>query len=466
MKPLRALALAALFAGCALDRTVGGSGSETTNTVHLAVVDVSGRPVAAARALVRTESDTATAGAAFETDEDGVVHLPAPSGPIWIEVQAPDGAAALATLSDSTSRALRATVRPSSNLLLSGFAPGQRIALPGLGRTAVAGSDGVARFDSLPSGAARARWNGFDGPVPLPVGDTGKVVRTDSSLRVGWPPDGSQDSVALRRFLDVCGMKTVSVASVASSIEGRLAHLDLARRGLDSLPSSVSALDFVREIDLRGNRLVDLPASIALLPRLTYLDLAANPLAEVPAALRGADSIRILDLDSTGIAALPSWLGELANLWYFSAAWNRLDSLPSSLVQLKRLAILGIYRNRISAFPAGMGSMDSLGEIWAETNLIRRLPSGFTGLPNLRTLQLDNNPLDSLPSDIGSLPALRDLRLTGTGLHALPASLSTLPLTRLDVHGLSLCAVDPVLEPKLDSLAGPDWRSARQNGCP
>lgn len=458
--------LAMLLVGCGLDRTAGGSGSETTNTVRLSIVDASGRPVPAARALVRTESDTATAGSPFEADENGVVHLPRTSTPIWVEVRTPDGSAALATVSDTTVRALRAQVLPPSNLLLSGFQPGQRVVLPGLGRAAIAGSDGVARFDSLPSGAARARWEGFDGPVPLPVGDTGKVVRTDSSLRVGWPSDGSQDSVALRRFLDVCGMKTVSVASIASTIEGRLAHLDLSRRGLDSLPASVSALDFVREIDLRGNRLAVLPATLPHLPRLTYLDLATNPLSGFPSALRGADSLRILDLDSTMLVSLPSWLGELANLWYFSAAWNSLDSLPRSLVQLKRLAILGIYRNRISSFPDSMDAMDSLREIWAETNQLKRLPSDFVRLPNLRTLQIDNNLLDSLPSDLGDLASLRDLRLTGTGLRALPTSLSLLPLTRLDVRGLSLCTIDPILEPKLDSLAGPDWRSARHNGCP
>ncbi len=466
MKSLHLLAIAASLAGCALDRTAGGSGSETTNTVQLAVVDASGRPVLAARALVRSESDTTTSGTTFEADEDGIVQIPAPAATVWVEVRAPDGSVALTTVSDSITRTLRSVVRPASNLVLSGFAPGQLISLPGLGRTAVAGSDGVARFESLPTGAARARWTGFDGPVPLPVGDTGKVVRTDSSIQVGWPADGSQDSVALRRFLDVCRMKTVSVASVASPIEGRLAHLDLSRRGLDSLPSSVSALDFVREIDLRGNRLAHLPSTLPQMPRLSFLDLAANPFAVFPQALRGTDSMRILDLDSTGIAALPSWLGELSNLWYLSVAWNKLDSLPASLIQLKRLAILGIYRNRIATFPDGMGAMDSLREIWAETNQLRRLPSGFTVLPNLRTLQLDNNLLDSLPSDIGSLPSLRDLRLTGTDLHTLPASLSKLPLTRLDVEGLSLCTVDPLLEPKLDSLAGPDWRSARQNGCP
>ena len=151
MKSLHLLALAASLVGCALDRTSGGSGSETTNTVRLAVVDASGRPVAAARAMVRTESDTTTSGTPFDADEDGIVRIPTAAIPIWVEVRAQDGSAALATVSDSGTHAIRSIVRPVSNLILSGFAPDQRISLPSLSHNAVARSDGVVRFESLPA---------------------------------------------------------------------------------------------------------------------------------------------------------------------------------------------------------------------------------------------------------------------------------------------------------------------------
>ena len=452
--------------GCGLERTVGGTGSETTNTIRVAVVGIDGQAVAGARVLARPESDTTESGAqVFVTDDDGRVDLPTSAGPVWLEARGIRDAA-LDVVSAGFAGTRRVVLQPVSGLRLEGLRPGQIVSLPGLGRTAIAGGDGVVQFASLPSGVGRAKWAGFDGPVPLPVGGEGEVIATESVISMDWPSDGSLDSLAIRRFLDRAGIGSVPVEAVATPLKGRLARLDLARQNLDSIPSSIGVLAFLREVVLRGNRLRTLPSTFASLRDLDVLDLGANPLDSVPAALRWIDSLRILELDSAGLETVPGWIGNLGRLWYLGLGWNRLDSLPESLTSLKRLEILGIFQNRISEFPVGMGAMDSLGQIWAETNRLRALPSDFVRLPSLKTLQLDNNPLDSLPSDLGSLASLRDLRLTGTSLRTLPASLARLPLQTLQVHGLTLCTIDPSLEPKLDSLAGPDWRSARSNGCP
>jgi len=456
-----------VLSGCGSDRAAGGTGSETTNTVRVAVVGKDGRPVAGARLVVRAETDTASSdGAVYLTESDGGVDVPAVPNGAWLEARVGDSLAAMEVVDAGAGAARRLELEPTSALRVGGLVPGQFVSLPGLGRRVAAGADGVARFFALPSGAARARWIGFDGPVPLPAADTGRLVATDSVVSVDWPSDGSLDSLAIRRFLEQAGLGCTSMDTVARSLEGRLAHLDLSGRNLTSLPEAIGSLRFLREIDLGRNHLADLPVSLSNLPRLSLLNLDHNPLVSVPSVLRRLDSLRILDLDSCGLAALPSWIGELGRLWYLGVGENALDSLPSSLSNLGRLSVLAIFQNRIAALPAGMHRLDSLKEIWAETNRLRALPDSFGRILSLRTLQLDNNPLDSLPSDLGSIASLRDLRLTGTPLHALPKSLATLPLERLDVQGLALCAIDPALEPKLDSLAGPDWRSSRLAGCP
>lgn len=471
MNPFRSRTVVAGFClvlvGCGLDRTVaGGTGSETTNTVRIAVVDDLGRPVAGARVFARSASDTLDSGAStYGTDGAGRVDVPTSGREVWIEVRG-EAVAALDVVSAGFVGFRQVVLEPVSRLRIEGLSAGEIVSLPGLGRSTVAGPDGAAEFPSLPAGVARARWKGFDGPLPLPGAGVGEAVATNFGASARWPSDGSLDSLAIRRFLDRAGLGSVPVDSVASRLKGRMARLVLRARNLDSVPASVGVLDFLREVVLRHNNLRTLPASFGSLRDLDVLELGANPLDSVPDALRGIDSLRILELDSSGLGVLPSWLGDLRKLWYLGAGWNRLDSLPQSFTSLRRLEILGIFQNRITNLPRGMGAMDSLRQIWAETNQLHALPSDIARMPSLKILQIDNNPLDSLPSDLGSLATLRDLRLTGTRLRSLPSSLAKLPLEQLQVQGLSLCSIDPALEPKLDSLAGPDWRSLRTANCP
>jgi hypothetical protein len=292
--------------GCGLERTVGGTGSETTNTIRVAVVGADGRPFAGARVLARTESDTTLSGArVFEADDAGRVDLPAAKGAVWLEARGGDKAALDVAVAGFVGNR-RIVLAPLAGLRVEGLRTGQIVSLPGLGRAAVAGADGTARFDSLPSGVAKARWAGVEVPVPLPVSGTGEVVLTNSVVSVSWPSDGSLDSLAIRRFLDAAGLGALDVDSAATTLKGRLARLDLARRNLDSIPASVGVLDFLREVVLRGNHLRTLPTSFAALRHLDVVDLGGNPLDSVPAALRGIDSLRILELDSAGLSILPS----------------------------------------------------------------------------------------------------------------------------------------------------------------
>ncbi|MBK9576896.1 MAG: hypothetical protein IPO40_07480 [Fibrobacteres bacterium] len=449
------------------DRLAGGTGSETTNTIQVSVVDAQNRPIANARVMTRSDDDTSTsAPSEVRTDESGVVRLGESAQLAWIEVRSGDSAGAFQSLPSGTARSAKVVVSPLSELVVSGLRPGASASLPGLGRRLQAGADGTIRFRGLPPGAARIRCEGFDGPVALPVGAQGKILISGTSIETIWPADGSMDSLALRRFLDLSGLAHIPTDSVTSSIRGRRARLDLAGLGLQEIHPALGSLNFLLELDLSRNRLRRLPGNIGALKSIDVLDLSRNPLDSLPGAVRGMDSLRILDLDSCDLAKLPDWLGELGRLWYLGLSSNQLDSLPRSLIQLRRLGILGIFQNRIQALPDGFHHLDSLDQLWAETNLLTALPDSFVRLPSLRILQLDKNPLTALPDSLGSMASLTDLRLSSSTLSRLPASMARLPLTHLEIYGLSLCPVDPPLAAKLDSLAGASWRQNIRTNCP
>ncbi len=452
---------------CGSDRVAGGSGSETTNTIQARVVDESGTPQAGARVFVRTPSDTLLGTPRF-TDGSGNVTLEiAPSTDIsWIEADALDGRSALRVARINLTESVRLVVAPPGDLHLEGLAPGTSVGLPGLGRRVLADASGSARFRDLPQGAVRIRCSGFEAVTPV-IADTAVTLNaTRRGEDAPWPVDGSLDSLAIRRFLDIAGLAGIPTDSVSSGIDGRRARLDLHGFGLERLPEAIGSLSFLRELHIQGNRLTTLPSSLARLPRLSVVVASNNPFGIVPAPLEGLDSLRILALDSTRLSVVPAWIADLSRLWVLDLGHNQLDSLPSRLSELRNLAILTIPRNRIAALPEGLHHMDSLREIWAETNALRRLPDSIERSPNLKALQLDNNPLDSLPSRLGDLTTLRDLRLGSTPLRTLPVSLAQLTLDRLDLWNVALCSQDPLLEPWLDSLVGTSWRDTRAASCP
>lgn len=471
MKPLHlgaAIALALVLSACGSDKVAGGSGSETTNTIQARVVDEAGVAQVGARVYVRTPTDTAT-GTPRISDASGTVTLDVTrpdEDAFWIEAQARDGRSVLRVSRLDQTQSLRLVVAPPGDLHLEGLAPGTSVGLPGLGRHGLADASGSIRFRGVPQGAVGIRWSDAEAVVPV-LTDT--VVTLDAARRgddAPWPADGSLDSVAIRRFLDLGGLAQLPTDSVSKGIEGRRARLDLHGLGLESLPEAVGSLSFLRELDVHDNLLTSLPSSLSRLPRLSVVVASGNPFGTFPASLRGLDSLRILALDSTRLSTVPHWIAEFANLWVLDLGHNRLDSLPARLPELERLAVLTIPQNRIATLPAGLHRMDSLREIWAETNAVRRLPDSIEFSPNLKTLQLDNNPLDSLPSRLGDLATLRDLRLGSTSLKSLPVSLNQLVLDRLDVWNVALCSQDPLLEPWLDSLVGNSWRDTRAASCP
>lgn len=472
MKPwhhLLALAVFGIgFASCTDDgRLAGGTGSETTNTITLAVLDEKGAPLAGARVVVRDRNETGpvTRSVTFTDASGRIQHLLAQEGD-WIEVVSGDTAGAMTEQREALSGERVLRLSRLSGLEMSGLRAHELVTLPGLGRSVRSNAGGNARFEGLPRGVARLRVGASESPVPLTAGVVGNV-RVQSGVGIAdWPLDGSLDSLAVRRVLDAAGLVSVSVDSVAPIAAGRRTHLTIERQGLTFLPEGIGALGFLEFLSVSRNALSGLPPSLVGLTKLKELRVVDNPLAAFPDLVRQLDSLSILKLDSSGLDSVPEWIGELAQLRILRLGQNNLRALPASLTSLPRLRVLTVQSNPLLALPADFHRLDSLEEFWGAHHAMVSLPDSFAFLPSLRVLQLDYGPLARLPDNLGKMTTLRDLRISSTPMRFLPISVTDLALEKLDVWNMPLCELDPSLETWLDSLATTDWRSHRTASCP
>lgn len=163
MRRAGSLAILALLGACAGDRSAGGGGIETNNTVGIRVVDSTGAPVASARVSVRPADWTAgdpsspAPGQILTTDDSGRVSGSLPAGR-WSFEARKGGFAVLATREiggavELGSLELAPVARLSGNVALAAGESSVQVAVAGTDHVARTGSDGRWVLDSLPAGA-------------------------------------------------------------------------------------------------------------------------------------------------------------------------------------------------------------------------------------------------------------------------------------------------------------------------
>ncbi len=80
------------------------------------------------------------------------------------------------------------------------------------------------------------------------------------------------------------------------------------------IPSSLSLLTYLKELDLSQNNLTDLPESLKALKSLKYLDLSHNRLKSIPKFLFFLEDLRYLDLSHNKIRMKPISFQSLGNV--------------------------------------------------------------------------------------------------------------------------------------------------------
>ena len=91
----------------------------------------------------------------------------------------------------------------------------------------------------------------------------------------------------------------------------------------NSLPDSIGLLQFLKELDLRKNRLVSIPETIGELKHLQILDLHWNELKKIPESIGELTQLRELDLSwNKKLTSLPETITNLTRLKYINAGFH------------------------------------------------------------------------------------------------------------------------------------------------
>eukprot|EP00794_Sanderia_malayensis_P005582 gene5582-6271_t len=124
--------------------------------------------------------------------------------------------------------------------------------------------------------------------------------------------------------------------------------LDLCRKKLHDIPSSIFELNHLEFLYLEGNSLHSLPDELFIsLPKLKWLDLRKNKLRSLPASIGKLRFLRSLLLEGNNLQKLPLELGLLKSLSGLHVAENPLEFPPPSVIEQGTLEILAYLRKHL-----------------------------------------------------------------------------------------------------------------------
>ncbi|GLD54603.1 protein scribble homolog isoform X2 [Lates japonicus] len=215
-----------------------------------------------------------------------------------------------------------------------------------------------------------------------------------------------------------------------------LVTLELRENLLKSLPTSLSFLVKLEQLDLGSNELEVLPDTLGALPNLRELWLDRNQLSSLPPELGNLRRLVCLDVSENRLEELPSELNGLLALTDLLLTQNLLEVVPDSIGCLKQLSILKVDQNRLTHLTDSIGECENLTELVLTENLLQSLPRSLGKLKKLTNLNVDRNRLGSVPKELGGCASLNVLSLRDNRLGKLPAELAdATELHVLDVAG-------------------------------
>ncbi|XP_037234690.1 protein scribble homolog isoform X25 [Falco rusticolus] len=215
-----------------------------------------------------------------------------------------------------------------------------------------------------------------------------------------------------------------------------LVTLELRENLLKTLPTSLSFLVKLEQLDLGGNDLEVLPDTLGALPNLRELWLDRNQLSALPPELGNLRRLVCLDVSENKLEQLPNEVSGLVALTDLLLSQNLLECIPDGIGQLKQLSILKVDQNRLTEVTESIGDCENLSELILTENMLTALPKSLGKLAKLTNLNVDRNRLTSLPAEIGGCANLNVLSLRDNRLALLPPELAnTTELHVLDVAG-------------------------------
>lgn len=132
-------------------------------------------------------------------------------------------------------------------------------------------------------------------------------------------------------------------------------RLDLSKRSIQMLPTSIKELTQLAELYLYSNKLQSLPAEVGCLAGLVTLALSENSLTSLPDSLDSLKKLRMLDLRHNKLREIPAVVYRVTSLTTLYLRFNRITAVEKDIHKLSKLTMLSIRENKIKQLPAEIG---------------------------------------------------------------------------------------------------------------
>lgn len=209
---------------------------------------------------------------------------------------------------------------------------------------------------------------------------------------------------------------------------------------------------FLEHVNLSYNHIQSLPSTIHYLRFLRTLDLSHNYLTGLPTRFGDLEQLETLKLNHNSLTSLPVTFTRLVHLKRLNLSKNRFQSIDM-IKNLPQLIIFNISSNPLTSFPLLLSTCSNLEEILlANTNLNQATELTFEyfhQFPRLKKLDLSKNQLEDRFLDSASLrswDSLEDLHVQHnhfTNINALLSQLKGLQSLDLTANCLTRVPANP-----------------------
>lgn len=234
---------------------------------------------------------------------------------------------------------------------------------------------------------------------------TAELLLPPPPLPLSPPPGGTGTERALEEAaasgtLSLAGrrLRAFPVAAARRWDLSDTTQADLSRNRFGEVPEAACHLVSLEGLSLYHNCLRSVSPAIANLQALAHLDLSRNQLTSLPACLCLLP-LRVLNASNNRLAQLPENIGALGALRQLDVSCNELRALPASVGQLKSLRDLNLRRNQLTVLPTELSELP-LVRLDFSCNRVVTIPRCYRRLRHLQIILADNNPLQSPPAQV------------------------------------------------------------------
>ncbi|XP_064293687.1 leucine-rich repeat and calponin homology domain-containing protein 4 isoform X2 [Phalacrocorax carbo] len=233
-------------------------------------------------------------------------------------------------------------------------------------------------------------------PPPLPPSSSS----SSSPLPGGAGTERALEEAAASGTLSLAGrrLRSFPVAAARRWDLSDTTQADLSRNRFGEVPEAACRLVSLEGLSLYHNCLRSVSPAIANLQALAHLDLSRNQLSSLPACLCLLP-LRVLNASNNRLAQLPENIGALGALRQLDVSCNELRALPAGVGQLKALRDLNLRRNQLTALPSELSELP-LVRLDFSCNRVVAIPRCYRRLRHLQIILADNNPLQSPPAQV------------------------------------------------------------------